>query len=252
MEPDIKVLADADALSQAVATCWQHLSTQAIAARGTFHVALSGGNTPRYLYEVLARAPFARGINWAHTRIYFSDERCVAPDHPDSNYRMAHAALLSQVPLPPTQIHRIEGELPSAQAAARYADVLTAQVPMSADDWPCFDLMLLGIGDDGHTASLFPGTPILDVADTPVASVHVPRLDVWRVSLTLPVLNHARAVIVLAAGAGKCAILHQILETPPPHPLLPIQRVKPGNGVRWYLDTAAAASLQTIATGKDH
>ncbi len=243
MEPDITVLADAERLSQAVAERWQHLSTEAISARGGFHVALSGGSTPRHLYTTLARAPFAAAIDWPHSHIYFGDERCVAPDHADSNYRMASEALLAQVPLRAEHIHRIEGELPPAQAAARYTETLAAQLPATPDGWPQFDLVLLGIGEDGHTASLFPGTPIVDVVDTSVAAVHVPRLDAWRVSLTFPVINRARCVIVLAAGAGKRAILQQVLEATGT-PTLPIQRVQPPAGIHWYLDAEAAAGLQ--------
>lgn len=248
MEPDIKVFADAEALSHAVARHWQQQCTQAVAARGSFHVALSGGSTPRQLYTVLARAPFAEQLDWAHTHIYFGDERCVAPEHPDSNYRMAHEALLGHVALPAQHIHRIEGERPPEQAATHYAKVLARHLPTGADAWPCFDLVLLGIGEDGHTASLFPGTPIVEIDDRPVAAVHVPRLDAWRISLTLPVINHARTVLVLAAGAGKRAILHQVLDhatpdTKPDAPPLPIQRVRPEQAVHWYLDAAAAQGV---------
>lgn len=246
----VHVLADLDAVSEAVAARWPVLAREAIAAHNRFHVALAGGSTPRRLYQDLARQSTTTTIDWANTCIYFGDERAVPPEHVDSNYRMAREALLDHVPIPSDQIHRIHAEGPDLQQSARsYAERLNHELPLDADGMPAFDLILLGLGEDGHTASLFPQTDILDEHERLVAPVYVERLNAWRISLTLPALNHARQVMFLVAGGAKAQIVHQVLDLQPPLPPLPSQRVAPANGtLEWYLDAAAAAQLERTPT----
>ncbi|OBS10147.1 6-phosphogluconolactonase [Acidihalobacter prosperus] len=233
-------LADADRLYAAVADRVIALAESAVAARGRFHLALAGGNTPRRLYERLAARD---DTDWNRWEIWFGDERCVAPEHQDSNYRMARETLLAHVPIPASQVHPMIADpaIAPERAAADYADALSAHLPQQAG-WPILDAVLLGLGPDGHTASLFPGTPILDVLDTPVAAVHVPRLSAWRISLTLPVLAHARHLLFVVEGAGKSDVLARLARGPAAgEPPLPVERVS-GPRAEWYLDAAARGS----------
>jgi 6-phosphogluconolactonase len=198
-------------------------------ARGRFAVALAGGSTPRATYALLARPPLSGRVDWARVEIFFGDERCVPPDHDDSNYRMANEALLRHVPLDPARVHRIAGERAPDEAAAAYAAVLQP-----------LDLVLLGMGPDGHTASLFPGTTALDERERPVVAVWVDKLHAWRVTLTAPVLSAAAHVVVCAVGAEKADALKLALESPPG--AVPIQLVQPRE-LTWLIDRAAAAKL---------
>lgn len=233
-------LPDADTLYRVVADRLLEMASEAIATRGHYHLALAGGNTPRQLYEQLAK----RGdIEWDQWEIWFGDERCVAPDDPQSNYRMACETLLSHVPIPNHQIHPIitSTNFIPERAAADYADNLTSRLPQHAG-WPILDTVLLGLGPDGHTASLFPGTPILDVIDTPVATVRVPHLRSIRISLTLPVLQHARRLVFMVEGAGKSDILARLIRGPAPGEVpLPVERIT-GDRIEWFLDAAARGS----------
>jgi 6-phosphogluconolactonase len=204
-----------------------------------FRIALAGGSTPRATYALLAQAPFRDRIDWEAVEIYFGDERCVPPDHPDSNYRMAQETLLSKVPIAAEQVHRIAGERSPMEAADEYtAELRTAGVP------PRMDLTLLGMGPDGHTASLFPGTAALKEQKAPVVAVYVPRLDVWRVTLTAPVLSGSGEVIVTAVGAEKADALALALEGP--EGSVPIQLVQP-HTLTFLVDRAAAAKLSKHA-----
>lgn len=240
---DLRLFTDVDALNYAAAQRWMQLAESAIAARGKFHVALSGGSTPRALYRRLTNPDFANRIAWDRVHVYFGDERAVPPDHPDSNYRMAKEALLEHVPIPPAQIHRIEGERADAQeAAARYAQLLTSRLPLSAQGVVQFDLLLLGIGGDGHIASLFPGTPALHERARLAVAVFVEKLDSWRITITLPVIDHARHAAILVSGAGKAAILSELCRgrrTPP----YPVQLINPQGALEWFVDAAAASQL---------
>jgi 6-phosphogluconolactonase len=200
-------------------------------ARDRFRVALAGGSSPRAVYALLAAPPFRERVDWARVEVYFGDERCVPPDHPDSNFKMANDTLLSKVPIPPAQIHRIAGEKPPGEAAAEYA-ALVRGVRL--------DLVYLGMGPDGHTASLFPGTTALAERDAAVAAVFVPKLDTWRVTMTAPYLSSAARVMIGAAGAEKADALHAALETPPG--AVPIQLIQPRELI-WLVDAAAAAKL---------
>ena len=244
MREDLTTFADPQALTDAAARYWCDAAARAIAARGVFHVALSGGSTPRALYQRLARPDYVEKVDWQAVHIYFGDERAVAPDHSDSNFRMAHEALLSRVPILPAHIHRMPAEQqPIVDAATAYESVLRRQLPQTERGIPQFDLVLLGLGTDGHTASLFPGTPVLYERERLVAEVYVEKLDSWRMSLTLPVIDAARQILVLVAGATKAAIIGELFASDMDR-TYPIQLIEPLGDMHWYLDAAAAKSLE--------
>lgn len=218
-----------------------------LARHGRFDLVLAGGSTPAGLYTVLA-SQFVDRLVWPHIHIFFGDERCVPPDHAWSNYGMAHRTLLRHVPLPPSNLHRMAGELAPEVAAGLYAAEVAR---LTGAARPQFDLVLLGMGDDGHTASLFPGMPALESAET-VAATAVPTYvqpQVSRITLTLPVLNAAHEVLVLIAGAGKAAMVRRITAAlrsgaGSADAQLPLARVQPAAGrLVWLLDDAAAAGL---------
>ncbi len=223
------------------------LARGAIAARGRFSLALSGGATPRPLYALLATSPFASRIDWSRVHVFWGDERCVPPEHPDSNYRMAREALLDAVPIPSANVHRIAGEDEPGVAARAYEQVLRTYfgVARGAPE-QSFDLVLLGMGDDGHTASLFPGTaPVIEQQRWVLANhVTTPR-DSWRITLTPVVLNAASQVTFIIAGANKADRVWEVIEGPPRSPLLPAQLIHPSHGVlHWMVDAEAARRLQ--------
>jgi len=241
---------DPEALSAAAARRWLQLAKESIDTRGAFHVALSGGSTPRALFRQLARPKHAQSIDWSRVHVYFGDERLVPPDHADSNFRMANEALLSHVPLPPANIHHAPTEAGEAQeCATRYAAVLRQCVPTTTTqgdrEMPQFDLVLLGVGPDGHTASLFPATPILEERSAWVGAVYVEKMASWRISLTFPVLNRARHIMVLVAGADKAPVVHRVFTAANQDALLPIQMIEPQGEMEWFLDQAAAQQLQS-------
>lgn len=233
---------DLEALSRATAQACVDLIRRCQQDRGTAHIALAGGGTPKRLYQVLAEPEFRARIDWNRVHLYFGDERAVPPDHPDSNFYMARAALLDKAPIPEQQVHPIYADMPTIrQDAARYCRELQQWVPTGEDRMPQLDLVLLGVGDDGHTASLFPRTCILRERHRAAAAVYVPRLKSWRISLTYPVLEAARALWVLASGTSKTAILQRIWQEPEAH--LPIQALGPLPQLHWHLDQAAAQGL---------
>ena len=212
----------------------------AISVRGRFTLALAGGSTPRAAYDRLAT--HHRRLDWHHTHVFWGDERCVPPDDPRSNYRMAKEALLDRVPIPKAQIHRIRGEAEPAQAAAEYQRELGGV----GAEAPALDLVLLGLGEDGHTASLFPGQPAVRETTHWALAVPDPEGKLWRVTLTPPVLNAARHVTFLVSGASKAARLRQVIEGPFTPALLPAQAVRPAHGqLTWMVDAAAAGELRT-------
>jgi 6-phosphogluconolactonase len=241
--PEIIVVDDPTSIAEAAAGLVLDTALEAVETRGRFHIALAGGATPRTTYERLAASPFAARMPWARTWIYFGDERGVEPDHPDSNYGMAHRALLSRVAVPAGQVFRIRGEEEDLEtAAAEYAATLKRTFETRRGELPRFDLVLLGLGVDGHTASLFPGSPALREVFRTVAAVHagaaaVPR----RVTLTLPVLTAAARVLFLASGAEKAKAVRAVLLDRAP---LPATMVEPVNGrLSWLLDRDAASLL---------
>ncbi len=239
MKGDVHIHRDETALFRACAERVAMMAAECVEERGAFHIALAGGSTPEGVYRLLAQSPLKGIIDWSRVHVWFGDERCVPPDHPQSNYRMARAALLTQVPLPEAQVHRIVGEMPPERAAQAYAEELKRYAPRASDQVPVLDMILLGTGPDGHVASLFPGTDILK-RRKPAAAVFVPKLDSWRISLTFPVINAARHIMLLVSGRKKADIIrHVFLRRTDVNPL-PVQLLRPSGQLEWYLDQAAA------------
>ena len=203
---------------------------------------LAGGSTPKAAYEILAR-DYAEAIDWGRVHAFFGDERTVPPDHEDSNYRMAREALLDHVPV--GGVHRIRGELPPDEAAASYEGELRAF--FEGEDPPRFDLILLGLGEDGHTASLFPETSALEVTDRLVVANPVLKLDTTRITLTAPVLNAAHDVSFLVAGGGKAEALKEVIEGDADPRAYPAKLVGPPGGLTWMVDRAAASMLENAS-----
>jgi len=215
---------------------------RAVALRGRFSVALSGGSTPREVYARLAEPEIASRIPWKQVHLFWGDERMVPPDHSDSNYRMVKESLLRQIEIPRENVHRMKGELPPEMAAEQYQQELQDFFP---EELPRFDLVFLGVGEDGHTASLFPGTAAPDEMEKLVTSVYVPKLNAWRVTLTLPVINNAREVIFLVVGSGKAEIVQRIATLPEPSPDYPASLVQPHTGEPlWMLDSEAEGKIE--------
>jgi 6-phosphogluconolactonase len=233
----------AEKVAYAAAGRIQEQAGHSISARGRFTLALAGGNTPRRIYEMLADARLSRSVDWPNVHVFFGDERMVPPDHAESNYRMANEALLSRVPLPPENVHRIEGLGDAAANASAYESEMRGL--FGDPDWPRLDHVLLGMGDDGHTASLFPGTVALDESRLWVAPNWVEKLGAWRVTLTAPVINAARNVTFIVTGAGKAARLREVLKGERDPSRLPSQLVRPTDGtLEWLVDREAAANLE--------
>jgi len=218
----------------------------AAGARGKARIAVSGGNTPKQTFALLAdpSAQYREQIPWENLELYWVDERCVPPDHPDSNYRMTREALLDKVPLSKTQIFRIQGELDPEEAAARYEFDLRQSFRLEGAELPCFDMVELGMGPDGHTASLFPHTEGLQEMMRIAIANHVAQKDAWRVTLTWPVIDQARDVFFLIEGADKVAALKQVFLGPYDPQTYPSQLIRPASRrITLLLDSAAAAAL---------
>jgi 6-phosphogluconolactonase len=237
----IKVYPDLESLSQAAARLLIEQANQAVAARGRFSVALSGGATPRRTYELLAAPPCRDQAPWHRMHIFWGDERCVPLDDPRSNARMAKAAWLDHVPIPESQIHLLNCAQAPAEAARRYEALLRQ---FFSGRPPRLDLVLLGLGDNGHTASLFPGTAILNETERWAAEVFVSDQDLYRVSLTAPFINQAALVTFLVAGEAKAGVLWKILHGPRDPERLPAQLIQPQSGeLLWLTDLKAAARV---------
>lgn len=246
LEVSYRVFEDAGALAQAAAGHFAERVQQSVAKRGRARIAISGGSTPKASFAVLAdpSGPYAANIPWDKIDLFWVDERTVGPDDPDSNYRMTREALLSKVALPDAQVHRMEGELDPEEAASKYETVIRSAFRLEGAEAPRFDLLWLGMGDDGHTASLFPHTEGLHQLGRIVIANHVPQKDTWRITLTLPVINEANDVIFLIAGADKAEPLERVLYGEYAPETLPSQLIQPKNGVlTLLLDQAAAARL---------
>jgi 6-phosphogluconolactonase len=253
---EISVYEARDDLIEAVCEASVTVMERSMLETGWCMWALSGGSTPRGVLQRLATEPYRSRIVWNRLHLFWGDEREVSPDHPESNYRMVREALIDRVDIPEVNIHRIEAELGADEAATRYESELARLFDESP---PRFDLVWLGMGDDGHTASLFPGTGAVELTDRNVAATYtrseVSRAEevgttyaagnsVRRVSLTLPVLNAARDVMVLVAGDDKASMLQRVMGTEQPTPDLPVSMVRPVDGtVRWFVDRAAAGQL---------
>jgi 6-phosphogluconolactonase len=240
----VEVLSDLAGVSARAAALFMKSAHECIEARGAFTVALSGGSTPKSLYQLLAGEDHRARVPWSQTHVFWSDERCVPPDDPQSNYRMAYETLLAHVPITGQQIHRMRGEDEPSRAAADYESVLRQQLD-SADPRLC--LVLLGMGEDGHTASLFPSSPALDDQDHLVAAPYVEKLGSYRLTLTLPMLNAALKIIFLVSGEAKAATLRAVFEeNPDPRQWPPARRVRPraDGELVWLVDEAAAQLLK--------
>ena len=244
MSPEVKVWPDALQLFRAAADEFTRVAREAIAARGRFSVALAGGNTPRGAYALLAEDDPRARLPWDKAHFFFGDERHVPPSHPDSNYRMAQESLFSRIAVPERNIHRIEGELKAEEAADGYQQILRSFFTLKPGELPRFDLVLLGMGPDGHTASLFPGSAALAETSRLVAANWVEKFNAFRITLTFPVLNHAAEVLFLVSGTDKAGMLRNVLQGDPAASTYPAQRVRPQSGrLLWYADQAAAARL---------
>jgi 6-phosphogluconolactonase len=240
---ELHILPSTEETAQAKAKFVATLAEECLGTQGKFTIALSGGSTPRRLYQILASPPHAETIAWDRWHIFWSDERCVPPDHQDSNFRMARQALLDHVPVPPAQVYRMRGEVAPEKAAREYE---TAVLNVFQTPVPSFDLILLGIGDDGHTASLFPGSEALLENQRLVMANLAPSPPVHRITFTLPLINAAKVVAFLDTDESKAEVLRRVLEPAPGEDVLPAARVRPTKGiVHWFLTKEAASLLRT-------
>jgi 6-phosphogluconolactonase len=245
------VYEDAAGFSRHAAQFFADQIGAAVEKRGIARIAISGGNTPKPVFALLAGEGFQAKVPWSNIQLFWVDERCVPPDHPDSNYGMTKKALLDHVPIPEANIFRMEGELDPEEAAARYESAIRNTLRLEGAELPTFDLVALGMGDDGHTASLFPHTAGLHEFGRIVIANHVPQKDAWRITLTSPVINQARNVIFLIQGADKAPVLKRVLLGPYDPETLPSQLIQPASGkITILLDEAAAAQLPpTVESG---
>jgi 6-phosphogluconolactonase len=247
--PRLRPVANTDGLARIVARHVLAHARAAVAARGRFSLVLTGGSTPKGLYQRLAADGVLRArFPWPQTAVYWGDERHVPPTHPDSNYRMAHEALLAHVPIAASSVHRIRAEAAdAADAAASYEEEVRAA--RAADPDGLFDLVLLGMGADGHIASLFPGSPLLHDAPTLVAAPWVPALETHRLTLTPPALLGARAISLLVTGESKAEAVRDVLEGPLDVVRRPAQCLRGATArVTWFIDAAAAGLLSPRAS----
>jgi 6-phosphogluconolactonase len=245
-QPEIRIVNTQADLFQTAAQDFVSLANDAIAARGKFTVALSGGTTPKGMFALLASAAFP-SVPWERIFFFWSDERHVPPNDPDSNYRMANEAMLSKVPVPAENIFRIRAEEKDANIAAlEYEQTIQNFFCLKPGEFPRFDLIHLGMGPDGHTASLFPGSAGLEEQSRLVIANWVEKFKTFRITFTYPVLNHAACVELLVGGIDKAPAIHEILENPQSG--LPAQRVRPTEGrLVWLLDRPAASTLTVVA-----
>ncbi|MBA2340276.1 MAG: 6-phosphogluconolactonase [Pyrinomonadaceae bacterium] len=244
-EIELRIYKDRDALSRAAAEEFISRATEAIAARNRFTVALAGGETPRTLYNLLASADKRDRVDWTRTHVFWGDERCVSPDDEESNYRMAQTALLSKVSIPPKNVHRIEAERED-KAASDYEDELQKFFESNDGEAPRFDLVLLGMGADGHTASLFPGSSAVEERRRLVVTTRSAASPTNRITLTLPVLNNALSCMFLVSGKEKAGVLQAIFAAEQAQETnFPAQLVNPNQGrLLWLVDEAAAGFLK--------
>ena len=243
---DLHILPTPEDVAQEAAVFVTDLAGKGVKKRGRFTIALSGGSTPQRLYQLLASPSYARSISWSRWHVFWGDERCVPPDHQDSNYHMARETLLDHVPVPAGNIHRIRGETTPENAADEYERELR-HVFASPD--PVFDLVLLGIGEDGHTASLFAGTDALQQKTRLVVANWVPHLRAHRTTFTLPLINAARGVAFLVTEGSKAEVVRQALQPVPGDSPIPAALVHPvAEMVHWFLTRDASAFLKQPAT----
>ena len=246
MQYDVRILTNLETIAKRVAQEFVQAATSAVSEKGSFSVALSGGSTPKALYSILANDAAVRAqVPWDKMSVYFGDERSVGPDHPDSNFRMAAETMLSKVPLKGDQVFRIKGEYKDTEKAAQeYEQALRSSFKIAVGKFPRFDLVLLGMGNEGHTASLFPGTKALHESKRLVVRNWVGKLYTERITLTAPAMNNAARVIFMVTGADKALALKGVLEGPNEPDQLPAQMIQPSNGkLLWLVDTIAGGML---------
>ncbi|MEM7009438.1 MAG: 6-phosphogluconolactonase [Thermodesulfobacteriota bacterium] len=245
MEKKYYVFQDSAELASQLAQDFKQAVDKKAAAGESLTVALSGGHTPKAFFEILALPPYNEGVSWENVMFFWGDERCVPPDNDESNFKMTNVALLSHINIPDANVYRVLGEDPPTNEALRYSKVIEENVAKGDSGFPEFDWIFLGMGDDGHTASLFPGASNLDVMDKICVVAEHPQTGQKRVSITFPVINNAKRVSFLVAGAAKEPVFKEILEKGSDHKLpYPASMVAPENGIlEWYLDKAAAPEL---------
>lgn len=233
---------NAEQVARAAADRFTEIAQASIADRGRFSVALSGGSTPRLTYELLASPDYRDRIAWGSVHIFFGDERSVPPTHEESNYRMASEAMISRLPIPTENVYRMIGEDDPATAARLYEKALRSF--FNDAPWPRFDLVLLGMGDDGHTASLFPHTPALTERQAWVVANPVEKFKTFRLTLTPPTINHAAHILFMVTGAAKAARLAEVMHGPRDPERLPSQMIQTVDGsLTWLVDKASAVNL---------
>jgi 6-phosphogluconolactonase len=241
----IQVLSDLDAISHKAAEIFLNLSTNSLPAKESFAVALSGGSTPRRFYRLLGSAPYRNQVGWRRIHFFWADERCVPREHEESNFKTVYDAFLSRVPVPEANIHRIRGEKSPDEAAREYDGAIKAF--RGGTEIPVFDLIILGMGEDGHTASLFPGSEALREKKRLAVPVYKGGQEVHRVTLTLPILNNAFQVLFLVSGQSKSKVLSEILEGGEKRSGYPAGLVAPAHGkITWLIDREAAEKLREI------
>jgi len=246
VEREIRILADGAAIAKRAAQQFVQAAAPAVREKGSFNVALAGGSTPKALYSLLVNDPTLRSqVPWDKMHLFFGDERHVAPDHPDSNFRMAMEAMISKSPLKPEQVTRIKGEYPDAdRAALEYEKALREYFKLRDGEYPRFDLVLAGMGNEGHTLSLFPGTKALHADGRIAVRNWVGKLYAERITLSAPAASNAARVIFMVTGADKAPALKAVLEGPFEPEQLPAQLLQPKNGkLLWLVDTAAGSML---------
>ncbi len=243
---------DAAALARRTAQHFVEVVEQAASRRGRARIAISGGSTPKAAFQLLADPGQAwfKQMPWDKLEIYWVDERTVPPDHPDSNYRMTREALLDHVPLEPEQVHRMEGELEPEVAAARYESLLRNNFRLEGAESPRFDLIALGMGDDGHTASIFPHTEAIHTLGRLVTANRVPQMDTWRITLTWPVINQGSSVFFLIGGKNKAELVKEVFTGPRDPERLPSQLIWPSSGILTLILDKDAASLLPATNGQ--
>jgi len=248
--PEIKVLPDPAAIAAEAAERIVRAVDEAIALSGRFRIGLSGGSTPKQLFQLLASDAYRDRIDWTHVEVFFVDERCVPPDHADSNFRMVREMLLAKVPIPGDNVYRMRGEVdPPDEAAKEYGRMLKEKFGgPTIEEGGGLDVVLLGMGDDGHTASLFPGTAAVNETKHRCVANYAEMSTTgksWRLTLTAPFINRARDVIVVVAGASKAKTLAEVLEGPRDPQRFPVQLIQPASGrMTWLVDAAAAGMAE--------
>jgi len=248
-----KIFPTAAGVATAAAELFASAAAKAVEKRGLARIAISGGTTPKAMFALLAdpAQPYLAKVPWNKLQLFWVDERCVPPTDPESNYGAANQLMLSKVPLPPSQVYRMEGELDPTLAAAQYEAAIRLAFRLEGAEVPTFDLVLLGMGDDGHTASLFPHTEALNDMVNLVVANHVPQKDTWRITLTWPVINQGREVAFLIEGASKAQVLSDVMQGPYDPESKPSQLIRPASGQLTLLLDPAAASKLPVPTGSE-